>query len=197
MVGDRATPRAGSSPESPGRGPHGQLPPAVRVSLGAGFVGPSRLLISVASGKEVGFLPFEPSRHGGPRRVHRRALPWQLHTRVPALDQVPPTAGAETLQANPRISDYDVEQTCFESDGYSRPEESRGLRGCAGMNTLVDGTIAALRANHDVLAELVPTLSEEQLMSASGATEWTVAQALSHLGSGAEITRKPIATAAG
>lgn len=65
------------------------------------------------------------------------------------------------------------------------------------MNTLVDRTIAALRANHDALAELVPTLSEEQLMRASGATEWTVAQALSHLGSGAEITRKPIATAAG
>ena len=65
------------------------------------------------------------------------------------------------------------------------------------MTTLVDRTIAALRANHDALAALVPTLSEEQLTSASGATEWTVAQALSHLGSGAEITRKPIATAAG
>src|SRR4051812_31338911 len=65
------------------------------------------------------------------------------------------------------------------------------------MTTLVDRTIAALRANHDALAALVPTLSEEQLMSASGATEWTVAQALSHLGSGAEITRKPIATAEG
>jgi len=65
------------------------------------------------------------------------------------------------------------------------------------MTTLVDRTVAALRVNHDTLAALVPTLSEEQLTSRSGATEWTVAQALSHLGSGAEIARKPIATAAG
>jgi uncharacterized protein (TIGR03083 family) len=65
------------------------------------------------------------------------------------------------------------------------------------MTTLVDRTVAALRANHDTLAALVPTLSEEQLKGPSGATEWTLAQALSHLGSGAEISRKPIATAAG
>jgi uncharacterized protein (TIGR03083 family) len=43
----------------------------------------------------------------------------------------------------------------------------------------------------------VATLSEEQLSARSGASEWTVADALSHLGSGAEITRKPIAAAAG
>ncbi|WP_329000807.1 maleylpyruvate isomerase family mycothiol-dependent enzyme [Kribbella sp. NBC_00709] len=65
------------------------------------------------------------------------------------------------------------------------------------MTTLVDRAIAVLRANHDTLAALVPTLSEEQLRSRSGAAEWTVADALSHLGSGAEINRKPIATAAG
>jgi uncharacterized protein (TIGR03083 family) len=65
------------------------------------------------------------------------------------------------------------------------------------MTTLVDRTVVALQGNHDTLAALVPTLSEEQLTGRSGATEWTVAQALSHLGSGAEITRKPIATAAG
>jgi uncharacterized protein (TIGR03083 family) len=65
------------------------------------------------------------------------------------------------------------------------------------MTTLVDRAVAALRANHDTLAALVPTLSEEQLKRPSGATEWTVAQTLSHLGSGAEISRKPIATAAG
>ncbi|TDW24461.1 maleylpyruvate isomerase family mycothiol-dependent enzyme [Kribbella kalugense] len=65
------------------------------------------------------------------------------------------------------------------------------------MTTLVDRVIAALRANHDTLAALVPTLTEEQLNSRSGAEEWTVAQVLSHLGSGAEISRKPIATAAG
>lgn len=65
------------------------------------------------------------------------------------------------------------------------------------MTTLVDRVIAALRANHETLAALVPTLSEEQLNGRSGAEEWTVAQVLSHLGSGAEISRKPIATAAG
>jgi uncharacterized protein (TIGR03083 family) len=65
------------------------------------------------------------------------------------------------------------------------------------MTTLVDRVVAALRANHDALAALVPSLSEEQLRGRSGAAEWTIAQALSHLGSGAEISRKPIAIAAG
>ncbi|GAA3111836.1 uncharacterized protein (TIGR03083 family) [Kribbella aluminosa] len=65
------------------------------------------------------------------------------------------------------------------------------------MTTSVDRAIAALRANHDTLAALVPTLSEEQLRSRSGAKDWTVAQVLSHLGSGAEISRQPIATTAG
>ena len=65
------------------------------------------------------------------------------------------------------------------------------------MTSLASRTIAALRANHDTLAALVPTLTEDQLTAPSGASEWTIAQALSHLGSGAEITRQPIATAAG
>jgi uncharacterized protein (TIGR03083 family) len=65
------------------------------------------------------------------------------------------------------------------------------------MTSLASRTIAALRANHDTLAALVPTLSGDQLTAPSGATEWTVAQALSHLGSGAEISRKPVAAAAG
>jgi uncharacterized protein (TIGR03083 family) len=65
------------------------------------------------------------------------------------------------------------------------------------MTSLASRSIAALRANHDTLAALVPTLTEEQLAAPSGASEWTVAQALSHLGSGAEISRQPIATAAG
>jgi uncharacterized protein (TIGR03083 family) len=55
------------------------------------------------------------------------------------------------------------------------------------MTTLADRTIAALRANHDELAVLVPDLSDAQLRSPSGAAEWSVAQALSHLGSGSEI----------
>jgi uncharacterized protein (TIGR03083 family) len=65
------------------------------------------------------------------------------------------------------------------------------------MSQLVDRTITALRAEHDTLAGLVRTLSEDQLAATSGAAEWTVAQALSHLGSGAEIGRAPIAGAAG
>ena len=55
------------------------------------------------------------------------------------------------------------------------------------MTTLADQTIAALRELHDDLAVLVPTLTEAQLTGPSGASEWTVAQVLSHLGSGAEI----------
>jgi uncharacterized protein (TIGR03083 family) len=55
------------------------------------------------------------------------------------------------------------------------------------MTTLADRTITALRATHDELAALVPGLSEEQLGGPSGASEWTIAQVLSHLGSGSEI----------
>jgi uncharacterized protein (TIGR03083 family) len=55
------------------------------------------------------------------------------------------------------------------------------------MTTLADRTIAALRATHDGLAALVPGLTDEQLTGPSGASEWTVAQVLSHMGSGAEI----------
>lgn len=65
------------------------------------------------------------------------------------------------------------------------------------MSQLVDRTITALRSEHDVLAGLVRTLTDDQLAATSGAAEWTVAQALSHLGSGAEIGRAPIARAAG
>jgi uncharacterized protein (TIGR03083 family) len=55
------------------------------------------------------------------------------------------------------------------------------------MTTLADRTIAALRAIHDDLAATVPGLCDEQLAAPSGATEWPVAQVLSHMGSGAEI----------
>ena len=65
------------------------------------------------------------------------------------------------------------------------------------MSELTDRVIAALRANHDTLVALVPGLTAQQLTGPSGASEWSVAQVLSHLGSGAEISRKPIATAAG
>lgn len=65
------------------------------------------------------------------------------------------------------------------------------------MSPLVDRTVTALRSEHDMLAGLVRTLTDEQLAATSGAEEWTVAQVLSHLGSGAEIGRAPIARAAG
>ncbi|MBB2946667.1 uncharacterized protein (TIGR03083 family) [Actinoplanes lutulentus] len=56
------------------------------------------------------------------------------------------------------------------------------------MSTLAGRTIAALRSEHDTLASLVPALSADQLTGPSGASAWTVADVLSHLGSGAEIT---------
>lgn len=65
------------------------------------------------------------------------------------------------------------------------------------MSELVDRTIAALRIEHDTLVTLLPNLADEQFDAPSGASEWTIAQVLSHLGSGAEINRKPIARAVG
>jgi uncharacterized protein (TIGR03083 family) len=56
------------------------------------------------------------------------------------------------------------------------------------MTTLAGRTIAALRSEHDTLVSAVPALTDEQLTGPSGASEWTVADVLSHLGSGAEIT---------
>jgi uncharacterized protein (TIGR03083 family) len=57
------------------------------------------------------------------------------------------------------------------------------------MTTLAERTIDALRVTHDELAGVVRGLSDEDLTRPSAASEWTVAQVLSHLGSGAEITR--------
>src|SRR4029077_18569549 len=50
-----------------------------------------------------------------------------------------------------------------------------------------DGAITALRTGHDSLTALVQELPPGGLTGPSGASEWTVAQVLSHLGSGAEI----------
>jgi uncharacterized protein (TIGR03083 family) len=55
------------------------------------------------------------------------------------------------------------------------------------MPSLAHRTITDLRTLHDELAALVETLTEAQLAGPSGASEWTVAQVLSHLGSGSEI----------
>jgi uncharacterized protein (TIGR03083 family) len=56
------------------------------------------------------------------------------------------------------------------------------------MTSAADRTIDALRSTHDELAAVVSGLSDEQLAFRSGASEWSVAQVLSHLGSGAEIS---------
>jgi uncharacterized protein (TIGR03083 family) len=63
------------------------------------------------------------------------------------------------------------------------------------MTDLLDASIAALRTNHDQLEAVVARLSPDELTRQSGATEWTVAQALSHLGSGAELTLARLAPA--
>ncbi|MGF7235214.1 MAG: maleylpyruvate isomerase N-terminal domain-containing protein [Frankia sp.] len=49
--------------------------------------------------------------------------------------------------------------------------------------------IAAVRRSHENVRALVEPLSGEALRDPSYATEWTIAQVLSHLGSGAEIGR--------
>lgn len=56
------------------------------------------------------------------------------------------------------------------------------------MTLPTDRIITALRTEHDLLAEFAASLSDDQLAQRSGATEWTIAEALSHLGSGGEIT---------
>ncbi len=63
------------------------------------------------------------------------------------------------------------------------------------MSDIADQSIAELRANHDRLATFVDDLTEADLKSPSGAAEWTVAEVLSHLGSGAEIQHHTIARA--
>lgn len=55
------------------------------------------------------------------------------------------------------------------------------------MTDLVDDSIVALRTNHDQLVELVSSAGPDDLTSQSGASEWTVADVLSHLGSGSEL----------
>jgi uncharacterized protein (TIGR03083 family) len=63
--------------------------------------------------------------------------------------------------------------------------------------SLADRTIAALRAEHDSLAATARVLSDQELRLTSGATDWSVAQVLSHLGSGSEILLGVIARARG
>ena len=65
------------------------------------------------------------------------------------------------------------------------------------MTTFAARTIAALRAEHDSLASAGATISPAQLKGPSGASDWTVAQVFSHLGSGAEITLAAFRAGAG
>jgi uncharacterized protein (TIGR03083 family) len=62
---------------------------------------------------------------------------------------------------------------------------------------LADRTIAELRAIHDRLAAVVAGLTTDQLTGPSGASDWRIADVLSHLGSGAEIGRFPVLVALG
>jgi uncharacterized protein (TIGR03083 family) len=55
------------------------------------------------------------------------------------------------------------------------------------MTSQADQTINALRTGHDELVAVVKQLGPDELVRTSGSSEWTVAQVLSHLGSGAEI----------
>lgn len=59
-----------------------------------------------------------------------------------------------------------------------------------------EGAITALRTEFDTLAGLVRTLDEAALRTPSGAAPWTVADVLSHLGSGAEIMQGTLEAAA-
>lgn len=55
------------------------------------------------------------------------------------------------------------------------------------MSSAADTAIQSLRAVHDDLAERVRSYTDADLARPSGAAEWTVAQVLGHIGSGAEI----------
>jgi uncharacterized protein (TIGR03083 family) len=57
----------------------------------------------------------------------------------------------------------------------------------ASVTSLADPWIDALRHSHQHVASFVEGLGPDQLRQTSTADEWTVAQVLSHLGSGAEI----------
>jgi len=55
------------------------------------------------------------------------------------------------------------------------------------MTSTADEAISALRTGHDALAGVTAALPSSALTGSSGASEWTIADVLSHLGSGAEI----------
>ncbi|MCW2855213.1 MAG: hypothetical protein JWR52_828 [Marmoricola sp.] len=65
------------------------------------------------------------------------------------------------------------------------------------MSTLASRTIDALRHEHDDLSAVATSLTTDQLDGPSGASEWSVAQVLSHLGSGSEINLATLQAALG
>jgi uncharacterized protein (TIGR03083 family) len=65
------------------------------------------------------------------------------------------------------------------------------------MNSDPHAWIAALRNSHERLASLVGPLTAEQLRAQSYCTDWSIAQVLSHIGSGAEIGTLMLASALG
>lgn len=68
-----------------------------------------------------------------------------------------------------------------------------GRRLC-GMEQGAKEAIAALRRSHDELATFIEELEAEDLERPSAASEWTVAQVLSHLGSAADIGLNTLTT---
>jgi uncharacterized protein (TIGR03083 family) len=56
-----------------------------------------------------------------------------------------------------------------------------------------DRIISTLRAGHDDIVRRVSAMTADDLAARSGATEWSVAQVLSHLGSAAEINHAMLA----
>jgi uncharacterized protein (TIGR03083 family) len=55
------------------------------------------------------------------------------------------------------------------------------------MTSSADNAVTALRSGHDDLVNHVESLTPEQVTGPSGASQWSIADVLSHLGSGAEI----------
>lgn len=62
--------------------------------------------------------------------------------------------------------------------------------------SLADRVVHQLRHHHDHLAGIVAGLDDAALTAPSAASEWRLCDVLSHLGSGAEISLRPIAAAA-
>lgn len=65
------------------------------------------------------------------------------------------------------------------------------------MTSPSERTILALRATHEDMAAVVTGLSDDELTGHSGASEWSIAQVLSHLGSGAELSLATLRAAQG